>query len=211
MAILVLFLHIALIGKARAAEVVEKSIYFDFQISENQRELTLQVNSKEIGAPVFGMAFDLLFDEEILEYVNYSPGNFFEQTKEPIYLVSLSRNDNFRIISGISLRKNDPLPQGSGTIVNFYFKIKKAGVSQLKFENVEIVTMNSKKSRISNITWQDGVVNLDNLSKVGLKNSLLELAGHTELHLALEVIFIVFFIIMIAERRKLRRKLGADR
>jgi hypothetical protein len=82
----------------------------------------LRVEAKVTGLqiPVLGLAFHLEYDEEVLSFLRYDPGEFLERGGDPFYLVM--NRDEGRLIFGETLRRNDSFPIGEGVVAIFYFQ-----------------------------------------------------------------------------------------
>lgn len=175
-------LNLTFFGQARAktlegAQILEKSNTFEitepsksFQALEGVQKIVsgkIYVETREhdgvfevrvlgdsLEQPVLGMAFDFRFNPKILEYDSYKVGSFFEQSGiTPIYLITPSKTKEGMLVVGISLRRGDTLPQGSGHFVSFFFRVRDSGRANFTFENVSLASLDVKKREIENIEW----------------------------------------------------------
>jgi hypothetical protein len=95
-------------------------------------DLYLTVKANAVTDSIVGTAFDLIFDPNILTYVDHSPGVFFEQTGAATYAVAARGN---RLVVGVSKQQPGVVPSGTGAFITLHFKIKAAGVSVMTFES----------------------------------------------------------------------------
>lgn len=92
---------------------------------------------------VFGVVFDLGFDSNQVEFVEYTKGQFLETTSNQVaYLVEPQQNDPRVLVVGISQLAPDPGADGSGVsgvIVTLYFKALNLGDAVLTFKNLNLI------------------------------------------------------------------------
>jgi hypothetical protein len=113
------------------------SIMFkETKIDNDQVEVKVLANN--LKDEILGAAFNIEYDNENLSYNNFSPGEFFEQGGEPIYLCSPKKNKPGLIVCGITLKRGDKLQKGSGTLISLYFKIKSNNWDDFMFENTSV-------------------------------------------------------------------------
>lgn len=98
----------------------------------NKDNLEIDFFSYKIEAkPVFGAAINLLYDPNILEYIDYKVGDFLEggdtkiQGQKPVYLVSPGKSSiegKVGLIVGISLFRGVSGVKGPGRLISLNFK-----------------------------------------------------------------------------------------
>ncbi len=145
-----------------ALETEGEAIYIQVKaLPNNQVEFTLKPFG--LQKPLFGIAFDLVYDPTILEYKHFNEGTFFEQAGQPMYLVA-SKVENMpaRVIVGISLRQVEKFPMTQQDIIRFIFGIKSSGKTRLLFENEKAYTLeNNQKLALDNVLWKDTALDLE--------------------------------------------------
>lgn len=111
--------------------------------------------------PILGTAFHLSYDENFLQYLSYQPGDFFgKNQQEPIYLVKEGKG---KIYVGISLRNNQTLTSGEGSLLKLNFQPLKEGKGVLNFEETVLSTMRDGQRENIEANWQNQQFNLNNL------------------------------------------------
>ncbi len=160
--------------------------------------LEIKILSDNILEPILGVAFDFTYDPSTLEYQRYQHGSFFEQSALPIYLVSRSENQEGALIVGISLRRGDTLPQGSGHFISFYFRILHSGRSAFQFQNVSIASLDIKKHNVENVPWFGGEVLIDTPlpTSFGMTNIFENIVSFISFRLIVIIISLVFLSLM---------------
>lgn len=154
-----------LAGNVLIAKSLENDKQIALEIFKHPETIEVKVWAKNINQPILGIAFDLQFDQNIASYEKYSPGNFLEQGGTPIYLISPTKNNPGTLVVGISLRRGDSLPQGSGQLISFFFKPKKSGQSALSFHNVSLASLDIKKRTIEDVNWIGGKMEIEKIPK----------------------------------------------
>lgn len=133
-----------------AAETMGEVSMSGSRLDEDILKLSVQV--EQIGSPVLGTAFHLLYPEDNLAFLRYQPGEFLERGGDPFYLV---KDDGGRIYFGQTLRSDDRFPIGKGLVVDFYFQILREAAADLSFENGVISTLDTVRQDLNNIDWVD--------------------------------------------------------
>lgn len=115
----------------------------------------LTVKANGVTGFIFGTAFDLTFDPDILTYVDYTAGDFFEQTGPVTYAVA-ARPD--RLVVGVSKQQPGPAATGTGAVVTLHFKDKASGSSVTTFENQALCSTASTTvcDRKPALSWYGG-------------------------------------------------------
>lgn len=146
-----LFLLAAGATKASAAsDRISVSTY------ESGDQLTAVIKAENFSQPVLGLAFDLLYDPEILAYEGYEEGAFLEVGGEPIYLVTnVIDHLGGHVITGMTLKRADQPVDSGGTIITFDFDILVGGKTTLAFENMVVSKLNEegKREDVESIDW----------------------------------------------------------
>lgn len=114
--------------------------------------LKVSVVAGEMLQPVLGTAFNVNFDGEILVFLKYEPGEFFERGGDPFYLV---KNEESRLIFGETLRREDSFPVGGGIVAEFYFQILEESEFNFSFYNGVVSTLDVVRQDIDKILWED--------------------------------------------------------
>lgn len=180
-----------------------RSLYTEI-VSAEDRKLKVNIKVHEISEPLFGVAFDLLFDSAILQFENFQPGNFFEKKQAPLYLVKPSSNDPGRLINGISLKRGDTQALGTGTLVTLNFQIKKNGASNLQFQNVSLMTLKQDLKKIADIKPQDSFLNISGLIPGGTFASIFEIANNRSYEVGGIILLMSFCLLAILKFRSNR-------
>ncbi|MBI2463684.1 hypothetical protein HYV57_01890 [Candidatus Peregrinibacteria bacterium] len=157
-----------------ARKIVSGKMYVE--ILEHDGIFEVKVLGNALEQPVLGTAFDFRFNPKILEYDSYKAGSFFEQSgTTPIYLITPSKTKEGMLVVGISLRRGDSLPQGSGHFVSFLFRVRDSGRANFTFENVSLASLDVKKREIENVSWIDSETEVNQSSSESfLKTDILE-------------------------------------
>jgi hypothetical protein len=118
-------------------------------------DLDITVNAKAVSGSIFGAAFDLAFNPDVLTYVGYSVGNFFEQAGSVTYAVSAQTG---RLIVGVAAGHPGNGASDTGAVVTFHFKAKATGTSVVAFENQALCSSASIAScdRQPSLSWYGG-------------------------------------------------------
>lgn len=142
----------ALLALAAIPRVNAESI--DIRTYESGTMLTAVITARDLMTPVIGTAFDLYYDPEVLSYLGYEHGAFFEQGGEPIYLVVPDADHKGgKIVTGISLKRTDTLINSSGTIIALNFEVLNKNSTDLTFKNQIISTIEDGKRKDLEIEW----------------------------------------------------------
>ncbi len=181
---------------------MEEQIYTSISTTADNKILA-KISIKPTSEPILGTAFHVIYDAQYLEYQSYSAGDFFEQNQqEPIYLI---KNEEGKIYSGISLRRDQTMVSGEGTLVYLYFKPIKEGKTILNFEKTHLSTLEDGHRKILTSEWKDENFVVNNVFQADFKDLL------TILLVVLAFITLVCLGVFVKNmRQKLRRnKLSA--
>ena len=118
-------------------------------------DLYLTVKAGAVTDAIFGAAFDLVFNPDVLTYVECSAGDFFNGG-EGITCAVAVRND--RLIVGVTAGQPGTGASGTGAVVTFHFRDKAAGSSSTAFENKALCSSASTAScdRQPLLPWYGG-------------------------------------------------------
>lgn len=140
--------------------------------------LKISVVSSEMIQPVLGMAFNLNFENEFLDFLKYEPGEFLERGGDPFYLV---KNDTSKVVFGETLRREDSFPVGGGVVAEFYFQILEESEFEFSFYNGVVSTLDVVRQDIDMILWEDLLISRDSSVEIVdldyTKNSILKSGG----------------------------------
>lgn len=116
-----------------------------------QDELRVSVNAKNFTKNIFGIGFDLNFDESALKFIKFEKGNFFEHSGEPFYIAEGMKN---KIVTGITLKRGNKPVKGSGALIGFYFKVIDNSAGNFSFANqIASAIFLGKRKDIKNVNW----------------------------------------------------------
>ncbi len=123
--------------------------------------MTLAVNVTQPGAPVFGAAFDAVFDPAVIEFTGWDPGSALEADGgTATYLV---QSDPGRVEVGASLQGG----QGAGVpgtrpLILLTFRLLEEGNSGLEFENASLLDDGPPLPQpISGLSWFGGTFQVE--------------------------------------------------
>ncbi len=123
--------------------------------------MTLAVNVTQPGAPVFGAAFDAVFDPTVIEFVGWNPGSVLEADGgTATYLVQV---DPGRVEVGASLQggQGAGIP-GTRPLILLTFRLVDEGNSGLDFENASLLDDGPPLPRpISGLFWFGGTFQVE--------------------------------------------------
>lgn len=116
--------------------------------------ITLNVTVTSLSNLSAGAAFDLVFDPNLVSYVSYAPGTFYETNSTVAYQVTLQSGTNNRLVVGIT-QQNGPGVNSSGGMIQLTFKTIKIGSSNLTFANNNLLSP-SGPPLVPGLTWVAG-------------------------------------------------------
>lgn len=123
-------------------------------------EIAIKINVNNV-ANLFGTAFDLVFDPDILSFVSAQKGSFLEKDGASTVLLATVNPVNTLIIaySRLAVSGAPTGVSGSDTLLNLTFKTKEQGVSNLVFQNNALCDTGSV-SNCNKITtnWQNSSI-----------------------------------------------------
>lgn len=173
--------------------------------------LKISIVAGEMMQPVLGIAFNVNFDGEVLDFLKYEPGEFLERGGNPFYLV---KNEENRVVFGETLRREDSFPVGQGIVAEFYFQILEEGVFDFSFYNGVVSTLDVVRQDIDKILWEDLIIGRgDDEVLVDFdysKNSILNTSGF-ELAKILPWLLVliggggVFFVYFLSKKQEKKR------
>jgi len=108
---------------------------------------------------VYGTAFDVVYDEANVTYLDYTPGSAFEQGgNSPNYNVS-SASTPGRVVVGVSRIGNTATDiAGAKTIVGLQFRVKQAGSYPVTIEDGVLYDAQAPPQPIPGIAWSAGTL-----------------------------------------------------
>jgi hypothetical protein len=124
------------------------------QANNSGNMVTLQFNITDTD-DVHTAAFDVLFDDALVEFVGHSSGTLLEQGgNTPLYQVGLSAG---RIVVGVSRGgSGGATATGSQSLMRLTFRVINAGQSQLAVVNATLKDGNL--DTIPGVTWHGGSI-----------------------------------------------------
>ena len=124
------------------------------QVNASGNMVTLRVNVTDTD-DVHTAAFDVVFDENLVEYVNYTTGSFLEQGGNvPLYQVGQGPG---RIVVGVNrFGSSGTDAVGSQALINLNFRATDVGQSQLSVVNASL--RDGSFNDISSVAWFGGSV-----------------------------------------------------
>ena len=119
--------------------------------------VTVSVVVSNVSA-LFGAAFDVLFNPQILSFVSAQKGTFLEQGGTTNVLSTVSPAGN--LIVGYSILGASAGVSGSGTLMTLTFNALAAGTSALNFQNNALCSTGSSSgcAMITPTTWNAGTI-----------------------------------------------------
>ncbi|MBI1766857.1 MAG: hypothetical protein HYR67_00605 [Bacteroidetes bacterium] len=118
--------------------------------------ITLDVSGVSLSTLSAGAAFDLTFDPNLVSYIGYLPGNFYESNSTVTYQSGLQVGTNNRLVVGIT-QQAGPGTTGSGVLIQIKFKAIKIGSSNLTFANNNLLSP-SGPPLVPGLTWVTGAL-----------------------------------------------------
>jgi len=173
--------------------------------------LKISIVAGDMMQPVLGIAFNLNFESEDLDFLKYEPGEFLERGGDPFYLV---KNEESRVIFGETLRREDSFPVGRGIVAEFYFQILEENEFNFSFYNGVVSTLDVVRQDIDKILWEDLVVSRGDdeiLVDLDYSKSSIFKAGGFELSKILPWLLLliggggVFFVYFLSKNQEKKR------
>src|SRR3972149_2367448 len=143
------------------------SIYLSYNPTQSigaTLALDIRMSSLSATTPVFGTAFDIDFNPNVLTFAGFAEGDFFQKGdltgNGPVkYLVVMQSGTLNKLIVGISQNAGDTGASGSGVIITLKFNV--AMGSQTLQSNISFSNMNFLSPSwavINGISWQNGLL-----------------------------------------------------
>lgn len=131
-------------------------------------EINIQININNV-TNLFGAAFDLVFDSNVLSFVSAQKGGFLEQDGKATTLLTNVNSSNTLIVaySRLAINGSSTGISGSGNLLTLNFKAINQGVSNLVFQNNALCDINSATNcNKIDVNWQGGsiIVNSNELT-----------------------------------------------
>lgn len=124
-------------------------------------QITLTINVSSV-TNLFGIAFDLVFNPNILSFVSASKGIFLGTDSETTLLTAVSPSNT--LIIGYSRLASGGVAtgvSGSGALMTLIFQASSTGVSNLTFQNNALCDVNSSSTcSIIATNWQNNTINV---------------------------------------------------
>jgi hypothetical protein len=149
--------------KAKPNSVIVKPRWLE------EEKLSVDFLAYKIDAePVFGLAVNIIYDSEVLNYLSYEKGNFLEHggkpigKQKPMYLISTTegktkekKSREEKLIIGATLFRGTPGVTGTGKLFNLLFNIRKDTPTEIKFTKKKLKNLQAKD--ITQINWPDSI------------------------------------------------------
>ncbi|MDD4663728.1 MAG: stalk domain-containing protein [Caldisericia bacterium] len=107
---------------------VEEKIY-------SETEFSIQIHIQEVEK-LWAMGLDVLYDNEKVTFLKAEQGNFLSSDQTTVLMPIKNREDEGRIVFGISRTKDSPGMDGTGIIATFFFKALATGDTVLGIDNL---------------------------------------------------------------------------
>lgn len=146
---LLLALFSPLTVKAQAVPTLALSL------KEQGDEVIAEVKITDFQKKLFGLAFNLHFNNEILDYQGYRLDESLAAISPPMQLVDLDRN---RLITGIAYKRGDVLPgfpSGAATLLTFVFQRRAEGDLHFFFTKTALATLEEGERKDVFAVWND--------------------------------------------------------
>ena len=143
------------------------SIYLSYNPTQSigaTLALDIKMNSLSATTPVFGTAFDIDFNPNVLTFAGFVEGDFSQNGDLPEngtvkYLVAMQSGTLNKLIVGISQNAGDTGSSGSGVIITLKFNVAIGAQtlqSNINFSNMNL--MSPSWTVIDGISWQNGLL-----------------------------------------------------
>lgn len=107
---------------------VEEKIYSD-------TEFGIQIHIQEVEK-LWAMGLDVIYDVEKVAFLRAEQGNFLSSDQTTVLMPIRNREDEGRIVFGISRTKDSPGMDGTGIVATFIFKALATGDTVLGIDNL---------------------------------------------------------------------------
>jgi len=135
--------------------VPDKTIILQESSTVNQNNCFLDVVAKGLDH-VSEISFDLISDPAYVTYRDYKSGILFEETRTPVYEVSLEGGKKGRLKIKIFFESGSGEISGSGKIVNLCFEPLKDGQVDFTLEKGKLLDL--EKKDVAGVTWIGGIL-----------------------------------------------------
>jgi len=107
---------------------------------------------------VYGASFDLVYDPDVAEFAGWSPGNLLETGGQQVtYQVNAQQSG--RVIVGAARTTGVGIDAGVSTaLIQLRLRVTAAGVSQIRFENADLLNSNNPPTEIVGIAFTGGTL-----------------------------------------------------
>lgn len=116
--------------------------------------LKISVVAEDFRTPVVGIAFHLKYEDQLVTFLKYEPGEYLESGGDPFYMVQNDETGS-KIIFGETLRGDDQFPLGEGKIADFYFQILNEQAIPFEFSKGVISTIEVIRQDIDHVEWKN--------------------------------------------------------
>ncbi|MBU2523733.1 hypothetical protein KKG71_00880 [Patescibacteria group bacterium] len=131
-------------------------VYIDVVDAENG-DVKAYVKMTTPGRPLFGAAFNFIYDNSLLDYQGYQVGGLFAGDDvagfDPMVLVT---HDRDKLITGLSLKRGDELINSEGELIIFNFKRRAQGDIDFEFhEGVLASLVDDQRRNFLDVDWEN--------------------------------------------------------
>jgi hypothetical protein len=122
--------------------------------AEGENTFYLAVAAKGIDS-VSQVSFDLTFDPASVSYLDFKPGELFEQKGKVEYKIGPKGDQKGKLEVKISFGSGGPV-SGTGKLATLSFKALQPGRGDMLFENGEMI--DGQKKKVSETNWVGGLL-----------------------------------------------------
>ncbi|MBT4916989.1 hypothetical protein HN709_02420 [Candidatus Peregrinibacteria bacterium] len=208
--IILICLLALIISPVHADDSVDYSgkIFMEGELVDNSL-IKISVRAEEVQDESLGIAFNLIYEKDKLQFVRYLPGDFLELGGDPFYLV---KNSDGKVIFGETLSRSDYFPSGSGEVAQFYFQIKEGDNFSFSFDKGVLSTFDEVRQDLLNIFWEpyqmsknDGLIFSTKSSVIGIE----EKSGViTFFRVGIFILSSILGVFVVLIMKKQQRKIG---
>lgn len=136
---------------------------FAERINVSSEKQKVSVSASNLSQPTLGVAFHLEYQPN-WQYESYQLGPFFQknlhQTNQEAIVLVNNNSQKHELIVGVSLRRNEILPKGSGEIISFNFldtqteaQLSNKTTPAIKITNTSIRQLFGQKIAEKRVKW----------------------------------------------------------
>jgi hypothetical protein len=115
--------------------------------------IRIDIIARKVPENLFGASFHLVSKDTVFQLERYERGNVF--AVEPLLLVREKETEDYRIIVGTSLKRDDILQAKDGVLLSLFVKPLAKGSYSVSFENALLSTFNNGRQDMTNVEWNN--------------------------------------------------------